>query len=115
MNTRNNKQSEKAKESRIGDLVELIVLISWTTVADADIQRNTKTKKNYYILNLSLKNILFDNLSTTTYDINFTTPNNKPNFRSLVAYIWYIYSNTSVGAVRCDFDYDSGPYLCEGD
>ena len=57
---------------------------------------------------LRRKSILFNNLSNNwAYEINFSTPNNQRNFRSLVGYICYLYSNMSVGAVGYDFDYGS--------
>ena len=31
------------------------------------------------------------------YDINFTAPTNRLNFKRLLGYIWYLYSNMSVG------------------
>ena len=47
------------------------------------------------------------------YDINVTAPNNQLIFkRLLIGYIWYLYSNTSVGVARNDFDYDLGLCLC---
>ena len=52
----------------------------------------------------------------TANDLNFTTPNNQLNFRGFVGHRHLVfYSNTSVCAVGYDFDYASGPYLCEGD
>ena len=44
-----------------------------------------------------------------------TAPKNQLTFRSVVAYIWYLYSNISVGAVWYDSDHDSDLYLCDVD
>ena len=37
------------------------------------------------------------------YYINFTAPNNQLTFKRLLGYIWYHYSNMSVGVVRMIF------------
>ena len=39
------------------------------------------------------------------YDINFTAPSNQLNFEHLLGYIWYLYSNMSVGVVSNNFGY----------
>ena len=49
------------------------------------------------------------------YDISYIIPNNYMNFKTLLRYIWYPYSNMSVGAVGYDIDYGFGPCLCGGD
>ena len=48
-------------------------------------------------------------------DENFTAQNNKFNAKSLLDYIWYLYSPLSVGAVGYDLHYDPGLFLCGGD
>ena len=63
-----------------------------------------------------LQNILFNNLPTNLgCDINLTARGNQLNFRSLLDYVWYLYSNMSVDAVENDFEYDLGPWLCGRD
>ena len=54
-------------------------------------------------------------MNQLAYDKQSTAPSNQISFRSLVGYIWYCYSDMSVGAVEYDFDYDSDLYLCDGD
>ena len=49
-------------------------------------------------------------------NINFTTANNQPNFRSLLGYIWYLYySSMSVGVVVYDFNNGLDQCFCGGD
>ena len=49
------------------------------------------------------------------YGISFTAPSNQLNGKRLFAYIWYLYSDMSVGVVRNYFDYGLGPCSCGGD
>ena len=49
------------------------------------------------------------------HDINFTAPNNQLNFKSLLGYIWYLYSDMSDGVVGYDFVNDFGLFLCGED
>ena len=63
---------------------------------------------------LSLKNnIFFTDINHPAYYINFIATNNQPNFRSLLGYIWYLYSYMSGGVFLNDFDYDYGLCLRE--
>ena len=63
---------------------------------------------------LSLKIISYS-VNQMVYDVSFTAESNKLIVESLLDYIYYHYSNMSVGVVGYDFDYDLGSRLCRGD
>ena len=46
------------------------------------------------------------------YDINLTAPNNQLNFKSLLASIWRLYSNMSVGLVGYDLIITLAVFVC---
>ena len=48
-------------------------------------------------------------------DVSFTAQNNKFNTKSLLHFIWHLYSALSVGAVGSDLHYDLGLFLCVRD
>ena len=54
-------------------------------------------------------------INQLAYDVNLMAPNNQLNFKSLLGYIWYIYSNLSVDVVGNDFYYDLRSCLCGRD
>ena len=40
-----------------------------------------------------------DSINQIVYYVNFTSPNNKPNVKCLLGFIWHHYSNMSVALV----------------
>ena len=77
-----------------------------------------------YVLMTSLYHV-WEYCYSESFHLTFYLPNglrckvaatsNKLNINSLLHYIWYPYSNLSVGADAYDFNYDSGLHLCVGE
>ena len=56
---------------------------------------------------------VFNIPSAKWYMMQALPPSTMPKVCSI--FIWYRYSNKFIGGAGCDFDYDFGPYLYEGD